>query len=178
MIIRNNNERDFAGLTYDRAVKKYSDTVTRICVLRCGNAEDVKDCYQNVFLKLYLSKVEFESYEHIKAWLIQVAIHECSDLHRQYWKKNVVLSNDTSVLDMFGIVKCAEEKSDNILELVMSLPIKYRQVIYLYYYEEYKTNEIAQILKINESTLKSQLARGRKILKNKLGGCNNEEIFI
>jgi len=178
MNILNNNERDFAGLTYDQAVKKYSDTVTRICVLRCGNAEDVKDCYQNVFLKLYLSKSSFESQEHLKAWLIQVAIHECSDLHRQYWKKNVVLSDDTAVLDMFGITKCVEDKSDSILAVVMTLPIKYRQVIYLYYYEEYKIDEIAKILKINESTLKSQLVRGRRILKSKLGGFKNEEIFI
>ena len=178
MNIRNDNERDFVGLTYDQAVIKYSDTVTRICVLRCGNAEDVKDCYQNVFLKLYLSKVTFESREHVKAWLIQVAIHECSDLHRQYWKKNVVLSSDNTLLEIFGIVKGTEDNSDSVLEIVMSLPMKYRQVIYLYYYEEYKTNEIAQILKINESTLKSQLARGRKILKSKLGGFSNEEIFI
>lgn len=177
MNIVENDWGNLAGLSYEQAVRKYSDTVTRICVIRCGNAEDVKDCYQNVFLKLYISKNEFESYEHIKAWLIQVAIHECSDLHRQYWKKNVVLSDDASMLEMFGFKNNADDDSDSTIEYVLSLPLKYRQVIYLYYYEDYKTNEIAQILGTNESTVKSQLARGRKMLKNKLGGFNNEEIF-
>lgn len=177
MNIQNNQERKFVDLTYEQAVKKFSDTVTRLCVMRCGNTEDVKDCYQNVFLKLFVSKVEFESYEHIKAWLIQVTLNECVDLHKQYWKKNVLLSNDATILEMFGLQANEKDHSDSTLEAVMTLPGKYRQVIYLYYYEEYRTHEIAQILSIKESTIKSQLARGRKVLKNKLGGYNNEEIF-
>ena len=179
MNIQNNQERSFVDLTYEEAVKKFSDTVTRLCVIRCGNTEDVKDCYQNVFLKLYISEVEFENYEHIKAWLIKVTVNECLDFHKQYWKKNVLLSDNNTMLEMFGlhVYGVGEEPIDSTLETVLALPGKYRQVIYLYYYEEYKTHEIAQILSLKESTIKSQLARGRKVLKNKLGGYNNEEIF-
>jgi len=177
MNIQNNQERKFVDLNYEQAVKKFSDTVTRLCIMRCSNSEDVKDCYQNVFIKLYISKVDFESYEHIKAWLIRVTVNECTDLHKQYWKKNVLLSNDNSMLEIFGLHVNEQDHSENTFEAVMALPGKYRQVIYLYYYEEYKLHEIAQILNIKESTVKSQLARGRNILKNKLGGYKNEEIF-
>lgn len=177
MNAQGNEGPKFVDLTYEHTVKMFSDTVTRLCMMNCGIAEDVKDCYQNVFLKLYVSKVEFESYEHIKAWLIHVTINECRDLHRQYWKKNILLSDDTSALEMFGLHTSPEDKTDNTLEAVLTLPRKYRQVIYLHYYEDYKTHEIARILNLNESTIKSQLARGRRILKIKLGGYYDKETF-
>jgi RNA polymerase sigma-70 factor (ECF subfamily) len=166
----------FAGLTYEDAVRKYADTVTRVCVMRCGNAEDARDCFQNVFLKLYLSTTEFETEEHVKAWLLKVAVHQCQDMVKQFWKKNVTLSGDDKDTDLgLSTVAITDEQDSEVLRQVMSLPLKYRQVIYMYYYEEYDIQEVAKILGLREATVKSQLRRGREYLKRKLGGIGIEE---
>lgn len=167
----------YAGLEYEQAVRKYADTVTRICIMRCGNPEDAKDCFQNVFLKLYTSDKLFESEEHLKAWLIQVAIHQCADFHRQAWKQKVDLEDDVSRL--VGDASEADKEADasEIILLVRSLPEKYRDVIYLYYYEEYSVAEIAQLLGSNENTVKSLLKRGRDKLREMIGGMEDEVVI-
>lgn len=166
----------FATLTYEETVRKYADMVTRVCVMRCGNVEDAKDCFQNVFLKLYLSDKQFESEEHLKAWLLTVAIHQCQDMVKQFWKRNITLSGDSSELDLKQ-VNVENETDSEVLSEVLSLPVKYRQVLYLYYYEEYDVAGVASILQLKEATVKSQLQRGRCLLKRKLGGVADEAII-
>ena len=79
-----NSGKKFAGLTYEQAVHKYADAVTGVCVMRLQNYADAEDCFQNTFSKLYFKSPDFESEEHMKAWLIRVAINECSS----YMRKN------------------------------------------------------------------------------------------
>lgn len=153
---------DILGKTFEQTLRIYSDMVTKICILHCGNFEDAKDCFQNTFLKLYINKPDFNSENHLKAWLIQVAIHQCIDFKRQFWKRKVDLK-EFNVFDQMKI------NDDTLLYEVMKLPIKYRQIIYLYYYEEYSTNEIAGLCGENINTIKSRLSRGRKKLKDRLG---------
>ena len=90
----------YAGLDYEQAMRKYADMITRICIMRCGNTEDAKDCFQNVFIKLYTAEKHFETEEYLKAWLIQVAIHQCTDYHRQAWNRKVALEDDITKLDI------------------------------------------------------------------------------
>ena len=68
---------------YEEVVYQYSDMVTRIAVMNVKNYDDAKDCYQNVFMKLYCYNKKFESEEHLKAWLIRVTINECKDYQKQ-----------------------------------------------------------------------------------------------
>jgi RNA polymerase sigma-70 factor (ECF subfamily) len=144
--------------------------------MRCGNVEDARDCFQNVFLKLYVSSVTFETEEHVKAWLLKVAVHQCQDMVKQFWKKKVTLSSDNSDIDIgLGTVSVTQEQDSEVLTQVLLLPVKYRQVIYMYYYEEYDVQEVAKILGLREATVKSQLRRGREYLKRKLGGIGIEE---
>lgn len=158
------------GFTYEDAVDTYADMITRLCLLRCSCTEDAKDCFQNTFLKLYQKPPEFRSKEHIKAWLIQVTIHECVDYNRQFWKRRVVC---TDVIEEFINKNSAitvDSDSFSMTKAVMKLPVKYRQVIYLYYFEEYEVNEIATLLHKSPNTIKSQLSRGRERLKKLIGG--------
>lgn len=145
---------------YEEVVYRYSDMVTRIAVMNVKNYDDAKDCYQNVFMKLYCYNKKFESEEHLKAWLIRVTINECKDYQKQFWKRKI---------DIDKLILGQEDQRLIILPIVMNMPSKYRNVLYLYYYEGYSTNEIASILKENHNTIKSQLIRGRKLLKKKLG---------
>lgn len=145
---------------YEEVVYQYSDMVTRIAVMNVKNYDDAKDCYQNVFMKLYCYNKKFESEEHLKAWLIRVTINECKDYQKQFWKREI---------DIDKLILGQEDQRLIILPIVMNMPSKYRNVLYLYYYEGYSTNEIASILKENHNTIKSRLIRGRKLLKKKLG---------
>lgn len=143
------------------ALERYSDMVTRICLLRMRNHYDAEDCYQNVFLKLYRDDVLESEPEHIKAWLITVTINECRDSGRKFWRRNVVCSEE--------IFRGIEDPGQNeLIREVFSLPEIYREVIYLHYYEGYSAEELSKILSRSVNTIKSQLRRGRKLLKEEM----------
>lgn len=146
--------------TYDEAVNKFIDTVYRLAFARTKSPENAEDITQEVFLKLMQCKKNFESEEHLKAWLLRVTINLTKDLFMSSWFKK------TDELDE-NIPVHMEEKSDLFYALA-NLPKKYRTVIHLHYYEGYSVNEIANIIKASEGTVKSQLHRGRQMLKNAL----------
>jgi len=158
--------KKYAGLDFSQVVKEYSDDITKICVLKLNNIEDAKDCFQNVFLKLHISKTSFSDISHLRAWLIRVACNECNDFNRSYWRKNVVFESSPNIYKAFtDDFECIET-----IELIRSLPQKYREIIFLYYFEEYTTSEISEILKININTVKSRLQRARTKIELELKG--------
>lgn len=134
-------------------------TVYRVCLSFMKNTEDAEDMVQETFLKLINCEMQFESEEHERAWLIVTASNTCKNELRR-WKRRLenirVLSHQETFI---------QENDNNVLEWVMTLPVKYRQVIYLYYYEGYRTSEIAGMLHCPESTVRNQLLRGRRLLK-------------
>ena len=153
----------FANLSYEQVVVKYKDTVGKICLLRLNNPLDAEDCFQNVFTKLLLSRKDFENEEHLKAWLIKVAINEC---------KNHIRDNKP-LLPLKDCEKTAvyfEQDSCDISWAMMKLGDKYRNVLYLHYIERYKIDEIAKILGKSRNTVKTLLKRGREQLKKIYGG--------
>lgn len=150
-------------ISFEDAVKAFSDTVYRVSLNILKNPEDSKDVMQNVFLRYFKHQHTFESMEHIKAWLIRVSVNES--------KRFLKLSskNDSVSLDEVANTLFAESNEDGeIFRAVMSLDEKYRTVILLYYYEGYDVKEIAHILKRNQATVRTQLSRARELLKPKL----------
>lgn len=148
----------------DRAIERYADTVRRICMVHLKNREDTEDIFQNVFLKYALSSVDFQSADHEKAWIIRVTINACRDLLRSFFR-----SHTLSMEEVPGL-PAPEREERTVLEAVLALPEKYRNVIYLHYYEGYPAAEIGQILHKNTNTVYTLLDRGKKMLKEKLGG--------
>lgn len=148
-----------------RAMELYSDTVRRICIIHLKNYHDSEDIFQTVFLKYVLSSVEFESREHEKAWFIRVTINACKDLLKSFFRSKTVSFDE--IPDCPSLP--AEDYSD-VWNAVFSLPQKYRDVIYLHYFEEYTAPEIAEIIGKNVNTVYTLLNRGKKMLKEKLGG--------
>lgn len=149
----------------NRAVDRYADTVKRICILYLKNTSDTEDIFQEVFLKYALSSVLFENEEHEKAWLIRVAINQCRDLMKSFFRRNTV------PIDTF-VSLSSDEKEDNsdVLEAVLMLPPKYKDVVYLYYYEGYSAAEIGKMLGKNTNTIYTLLSRAKDRLREKLGG--------
>ena len=153
----------FAGLDYDRVMRKYADTVAGVCVMRLQNWADAEDCFQNTFIKLFQKSPDFHDENHLKAWLIRVAINEC----RNYIGKNRrTVSLDS--LDREPIVSREDER--DVSWALMRTEPKYREVLYLYYCEQYKVDEIASILGKNPNTVKTLLKRGREKLRKIYGG--------
>ncbi len=145
------------------AADQYKDTVFRIALNYFGNPYDAEDTVQDVFIKLYTSKKPFESEEHIRNWLIRVTINACKNTLRTPWNRKHVALEDLSASIAFE----QPEQSD-LFCAVMSLPEKYRTVVYLFYYEELSVKEISGILRLNESAVTTRLSRARKNLKQKL----------
>ena len=155
---------DYAGMPYEQVLKKYADAVTRVCIVHCGNQTDAQDCFQNVFLKLYQSDIDFESETHIRAWLIKVAVNECTDWYRQFWKRRIILTDEIPNNNL----ELTQEQDDSVIPYLMKLPFKYRRILYCHYYEDKKISEIAIELKLSENTVKTQLVRGRELLKRNI----------
>jgi RNA polymerase sigma-70 factor (ECF subfamily) len=118
-----------------------------------------------VFLKYFLYDGEFENDEHEKAWFIRVAINACKDFLKSFYHRSVIATDairDAAVTE--------NDEHIEVLEAVLSLPKKYKDAVYLFYYEEYSAVEIAKILNKKENTVYTLLARARKLLKERLGG--------
>ncbi len=149
----------------NRAMEAYADMVRRICFVHLKNRHDTEDVFQNVYMKYMLYEGAFENDGHEKAWFAKVTMNACKDwlryLARRKWVPLELVSEEKEALD---------DTSTEVIEAVWGLPEKYRNVIYLYYYEGYSAVEIAGILGKKENTVYTWLARARDILREKLGG--------
>ena len=156
-------DRMFANLSYECVVKKYAQTVTGVCVMRLQNLSDAEDCFQNTFIKLYTKAPDFKDENHLKAWLIRVAINECNNYIRNN-RKVVLIENAEKEKVLFS------EDERDISWALQRVSQPYREVLYLHYCEKYKVAEIAGILKKPPNTIKTLLKRGRERLKSVYGG--------
>lgn len=148
----------------NRAIELYADTVRRLCMIHLKNHADTEDIFQTVFLKYLLSTKEFESPEHEKAWFIRVTVNACRDLLKSFFRSWTVSMEE--VLDQPSL----PQEDHEVLEAVLSLPARYKDAVYLHYYEGYTAPEIAKILGKNANTIYTLLNRARQLLREKLGG--------
>ena len=116
----------------NRVIDLYADMVRRICFLYLKNEKDVEDVFQDVFLKYILSSTQFANAEHEKAWFIRVTINRCKDLCKSFFKKDIFFLQDIEALP-----SSISHDYDDVFQAVLSLPPKYKAVIYLYFYEQY-----------------------------------------
>lgn len=141
----------------------YQSNLFAVAFNICKNTQDAEDIVQDTFVQYYTTKKEFESEQHIRAWLIRVAVNKAKNVTRTFWRRNKV-----SIEDYMETLVFETPEAENLFETVMHLPEKYRIVIHLYYYEDYAVREIADILKLSESNVKIRLSRGRALLKEAL----------
>ena len=129
----------------------------------CRNPEDAEDVVQETFFQYHTNNKQYEDEQHIRAWLIRVAINKAKNVNLTFWRRNKV-----SLEEYMETLTFETPESENLFETVMRLPEKYRIVIHLFYYEEYTVKGIAEILKISESNVKARLSRGRAKLREEL----------
>ncbi len=144
-------------------VEKYQNNLYTVAFNVCKNAQDAEDVVQDTFIQYLSQKQEFESEQHIRAWLIRVAINKAKNKTKSFFRRNM-----QPLEDYIETLKFESQESSDLFETVMQLPQKYRIVIHLFYYEDYSIKEIAEILKLTQSNVKVRLLRGRILLRNTL----------
>lgn len=147
----------YSALSDEEIIKKYSNTVYRIAYSVTSNESDADDVFQNVFLTYIKKHPKFKDENHEKAWFIRVTINQSKNFITQAWYKNTQPIDDS--------IESMEENKIDLDFAIKQLTPQNRTIIYLFYYEGYKTDEIAKMLKMKSSTVRSNLARSREKLK-------------
>ena len=143
-------------------METYINTVFRVALNYLKEPSDAEDVTQSVFEKLLRCGKPFESDDHIRHWLIRVAINECKHILRSPWRSH------ENIEDYARTLAFENQRRSDLFLAVMALPRKFRLPIYLHYYEGYSTQEIGQILKLPKNTVCTHLKRGRELLKIQL----------
>lgn len=143
---------------------KYGDMVFRAAYAFVKNKQDAEDLAQEVFISIMRFSPKFETDEHCKAWLLRATANRAKSFFKSAWQRKT-----TGIEEDFP----AQSFSDDellVTNAISQLPLKYKEIIYLYYIEGYDTKELAQLLKLPQNTVLSRMARGRAMLKDALKG--------
>ncbi len=141
----------------------YSDLILRLSYTYLKSTQDGEDICQTVLLKLLTGDEQFDSPEHEKAWVIRATANACKDELRSFRRRAVPLEEAAQA-------PAPEPPRSEVLDAVMALPEKYREAIYLVYYEGYSIDEIAALTGRSGAAVSAHLSRGRKKLKTMLEG--------
>ncbi|MCM1188169.1 MAG: sigma-70 family RNA polymerase sigma factor [bacterium] len=159
---------------------KYGGMLFKLCLIRLQNTQDAEDVVQDVFYQYLKREEPFESEEHEKAWLFKVAVNGCHKIWRSAWTRHrsggdweetaetLFSENPQYAVPGPEEYSLEREKRQKLLTAVFSLPAKYREVIHLFYYQQLPVKAIAEITGRGESTVTSQLTRGRELLRKSL----------
>lgn len=160
-----NAKEELMRESVDVLIDKYKNNLFVIAFNVCTNVQDAEDVVQDTFIQYISFKKDFETEQHIRAWLIRVAINKAKNKNLTFFRRNII-----PLEDYMETLIYEPSESSELFETVMKLPKKFRIVIHLFYYEDYSVKEISNILKISESNVKVQLSRGRMLLKTTLKG--------
>ena len=143
-----------------QVIEYYSDMVYRLAFARTGNSHDAEDVYEEVFLRFLKRKPKFENEEHRKAWFLRVTVNCSNTFLSSVWQKRTEGLSDE--------IPFTEKEHQDLYRELQSLPVKYRSVIHLFYYEELSVEEIGHILNRKPATVRTQLTRARELLRGML----------
>ena len=144
-----------------QVVERWGDMVYRLALARTASVPDAEDVFQEVFLRYFRHEEKFHNDEYRKAWLLRCTLNRCKSLLASPWRRRTV---PLETAEEVGV----EDDYREVYSAVLSLPEKYRAVIHLHYFEGLSVAEIAAALNSTEGTVKSQLSRGRDLLRDML----------
>lgn len=145
-----------------RIFNLYKNDIYRLAYSYSKNISDSDDITQNVFIKLYKhDEILKETDMNIKKWLIKVTINETKTLIVSSWKKKITGFTEKEENTLYE-----ELPNNDVLDAILKLPKKYRTIVFLYYYENYKIKEISEMLNISVTNIQTILSRAREKLKD------------
>lgn len=148
----------------ERAMRTWGSTVYRLALNQTQSPHDAEDICQDVFLRLLKDATAFKDDEHLKAWLLCVAINRCRDLHRSAWKRRAELTDavpDAGREDPRSDDAARALQDSELGRALGRLPDKMRLIVHLHYYEGFSTEEIARLVHCAPATVRSRLSRAR-----------------
>ncbi|WP_318011002.1 sigma-70 family RNA polymerase sigma factor [Clostridium sp. FP1] len=180
LVQKDNEEKKDIHKEIERLINCYGDDVLRVAFLYVKDRNKAEDVFQEVFIKVFKKYDSFKGNSSEKTWIMKITINVCKDYFKSFWIKRVLLNSHGDYdREIYNEQYNAESLDDTIiksiesrelLHQVMNLSIKYKEVIILYYYEEFNTREISEMLKIPEGTVRTRLFRGRELLKKNVTG--------
>ena len=144
---------------FETLARRYMDMVFRLAFSYMKSASDADDVTQNVLLRLLRNIKPFENEEHARFWLVRVTVNECKRALRSPWRRAGDIEEYANELHF------ETPEHSELFYAVMELPEKYRTAIYLYYYEDHSTDEIARLTGTPAATVRTRLRRGRELLR-------------
>ncbi|WP_338472975.1 sigma-70 family RNA polymerase sigma factor [Niallia sp. XMNu-256] len=157
----------------DQLMYEYSDDILHLVYTYVKNRATAEDLTQEIFIKCYEKLHQFNQKATIKTWVYRIASNHCKDYLKSWHYRKITLTD--KVLDYIPskskqveeeIITNSEENS--LTNAVMSLPLKYREIVFLHYYEELTLTEISKITTVNINTIKTRLKRAKELLKDKM----------
>lgn len=152
-------------MKYEELFRHYYTMVYRLSLLLLKNRQDAEDAAMTIFLRVMETKPDFADDDHTRAWLITVTRNYCTDVKRSSWNRKRTDLEELPEQTVEPFVEQFGKQESLLFEIFQSLPKKQREVVYLYYFEDYSVKEIGQLLERNESTVQSQLFAARKRMK-------------
>ncbi|KAA0543105.1 sigma-70 family RNA polymerase sigma factor [Bacillus sp. BGMRC 2118] len=155
-------------LIIEELLDKYGSEVKRLAFLYVKDTSLAEDIMQEVFIACYKSLDSFKGESSYRTWLIRITINKSKDALRKWSFKNLVYKSSIFIKDSKTPESISFQKIENglLMQRILELPLKYRELILLYYYQELTIEEICKITKLNVNTIKTRLHRARKILNN------------
>ncbi len=157
----------------DEIMNKYGQEILQLVYSYVNNKEVAEDLTQDIFVKCYKSLHTYKGKSNLKTWLWRIAINHCKDYIKSWYNKKVIVTEDESTYIEIQkesveqtVIQNAEDR--RLASAVMNLPIKYREVIYLFYFEELPIKDIAMVIEVKENTIKTRLKRAKELLKKGL----------
>lgn len=157
----------------DEIMTRHGQDILRLVYSYVNSKELAEDLTQDIFVKCYKSLHTYKGKSSLRTWLWRIAINHCKDFLKSWYNKNVVISEEEPIThqttkEMVEEVVIQKEEDDQLMAAIMTLPIKYREVIYLFYYEELLIKEIAVVTGASVNTVKTRLRRAKELLKERL----------
>lgn len=147
-------------------LEEYGDRLLRLCTLYLGDQSQAEDAVQDTFLRALRAWPRFRGACTVETWLVRIAINVCKSQLKSPWRLRRAPEEALNSLAAEG----PEPADDTLVRAVQALPPKYREVVILYYYQEWKAKEIAQRLHVSVSTVTVRLSRARNMLREQLKG--------
>ncbi|MBV7506748.1 sigma-70 family RNA polymerase sigma factor [Bacillus sp. sid0103] len=157
----------------DEIMNRYGQEILQLVFSYVNNRSIAEDLTQDIFVKCYKSLHTYRGKSKLRTWLWSIAINHCKDFLKSWYNKNVVITEDeplhnTTKKEMVEQTVIQRQEDDQLISAIMMLPIKYREVIYLFYYEELPIKEIAVLTEVGTNTVKTRLRRAKELLKERL----------
>ncbi|UGB28701.1 sigma-70 family RNA polymerase sigma factor [Metabacillus sp. B2-18] len=157
----------------DEIMKRYGQEILHLVYSYVKNKAVAEDLTQEIFIKCYKAYPTFNKKSKLRTWVWRIAINHCKDYLKSWYNKNVIVTEEESTNtstngETIEQTLIQKDEDHRLVSAVMNLPIKYREVIYLYYYEELLIKEIALLIEKKESTVKTRLKRAKELLKDSL----------